>query len=241
MKTLITILLTLFFLQTAQAMDESSARINAVKKNAEFLYGEATMPTLDEAVRQAYAALKLEMQAWAAYQDSAFCQHVDTLTTARVADTIVARRATMYHVLAYVKKSDLALGTQPQSQSQPQPALRRSADTLLTDSVKQMIRQRFFRQRHQGALHRIMQAKTFFELKGIMQPMKEQGIISDYGKYASAQHPEACYLIVYDPAGNIRALLDRGKDQRTNLKTGKPDSIGNYRGCGAIWFILNEE
>ena len=239
MKTLMTSLLVLFALQTAQAMDESSAHINAVKKNAEYLYGEATMPTLEEAAKQAYASLKLEMQAWAAYQDSAFCQHVDTLTTARVADTIVARRATMYRVLAYVKKSDLALSTQPQYQ--PQPAIRRSTDTLLNDSVRQMLRQRFFRQRHQNALHRIMQAKTFFELKDIMLPMKEQGIISDYGKYASVRHPEACYLIVYDPAGNIRALLDRGKDQRTNLKTGKPDSIGNYRGCGAIWFKLSEE
>ena len=71
-----------------------------------------------------------------------------------------------------------------------------------------------------------------------MQPLKEKGEIIDYGKYATAKQPELCYLIVYDPAGNIRALLDRGGDIRKNLKTGCDDSIRNYRGCGAIWFTL---
>ena len=74
-----------------------------------------------------------------------------------------------------------------------------------------------------------------------MQPLKAEGKILDYGKYATAKAPELCYLIVYDPAGNIRALLGKGKDKRKNLKTGKDDNIGNYRGCGAIWFTLKED
>ena len=90
------------------------------------------------------------------------------------------------------------------------------------------------------ALLRLKKAKNFFELKEIMQPLKDKGDIIDYGKYATAEHPELCYLIVYDPAGNICALLGKGKDVRKNLKTGNDDSIKNYRGCGAIWFTLRE-
>lgn len=74
-----------------------------------------------------------------------------------------------------------------------------------------------------------------------MLPLKEKGDIIDYGKYATAQHPELCYLIVYDPAGNICALLGKGKEERQNLKTGQKDNIKNYRGCGAIWFTLRED
>ena len=75
----------------------------------------------------------------------------------------------------------------------------------------------------------------------IIYPLKENGDILDYGKYATAEHPELCYLIVYDPVGNICALLGKGTDVRKNLKTGKDDSIKNYRGCGAIWFTLRED
>ena len=78
-------------------------------------------------------------------------------------------------------------------------------------------------------------------IKVAMQPLKENGDIIDYGKFATAEHPELCYLIVYDPAGNICALLGKGEDVRPNLKTGRDDSIKNYRGCGAIWFTLKEE
>ena len=83
-------------------------------------------------------------------------------------------------------------------------------------------------------------AKSFFELKQIMEPLKEKGDILDYGKYATAKNPEQCYLIVYDPAGNIKAILDKGEEVRKNLNTGKEDSIKNYRGCGAIWFTIKE-
>ena len=71
-----------------------------------------------------------------------------------------------------------------------------------------------------------------------MEPLKENGDIIEYGKYATAEKPEECFLIVYDTAGNIRALLGKGTDSRWNLLTNKNDSTANYRGCGAIWFIL---
>lgn len=88
------------------------------------------------------------------------------------------------------------------------------------------------------AIERIKRAKTFFELKNIMEPLKQSGDIADYGKYATMKDPEKCYLIVYDVAGNILALLGKGNDERWNLTADMNDNMSNYRGCGAIWFIL---
>lgn len=82
--------------------------------------------------------------------------------------------------------------------------------------------------------------KYFFELQQKMEAMKQRGDIKDYGKYATMKHPEQCYLIVYDAAGNIRAWLGKGINTRMNLQTGEYESLMNYRGCGAIWFIMNE-
>ena len=93
----------------------------------------------------------------------------------------------------------------------------------------------------EGVIEQVKKAKTFFELKSIMEPLKQSGNIVDYGKYATMKDPEKCYLIVYDVAGNVLALLGKGNDERWNLTTDMNDNMSNYRGCGAIWFILKEQ
>lgn len=112
-------------------------------------------------------------------------------------------------------------------------------DTIANKDIRTVLRNSFWGKKG-GVIEQIKKAKNFFELKQIMEPLKEKGDIKAYGKYATAEKPEECYLVVYDPAGNIKALLGKGDKVRQNLKTGKDDSIKNYRGCGAIWFTINE-
>lgn len=92
--------------------------------------------------------------------------------------------------------------------------------------------------RHRKELEKILAAKDFFDLEGIMMPMKKNGIISEMGRYVSGTDISDCYLVVFDTDGNIRALLSPGTDNRTNIATGKSDSTSNYKNCGAIWFKM---
>ena len=89
-------------------------------------------------------------------------------------------------------------------------------------------------------LDKIIAVTSFFQLKEVMEPMYEQGIIKSYGKYNTMSEPSDCYLVIYDPDGDIRAVLGKGIKERKNLSTGLPDSEHNYSGCGAIWFQLND-
>lgn len=111
-------------------------------------------------------------------------------------------------------------------------------DSVINGDIINILKQNYLG-RKGGVIEQIKKARNFFELKKIMEPMKERGEIT-YGKYATAEKPEECYLIVYDPAGNIKALLGKGEKVRQNLKTGKNDGIQNYRGCGAIWFKITD-
>lgn len=115
-----------------------------------------------------------------------------------------------------------------------------SKEPVANPKIRSLLKNNFLG-RKGGVLEQIKKARNFFELKQIMEPLKQKGDILDYGKYATAESPEDCYLIVYDPAGNIKALLDKGDKVRQNLNTGKEDSIKNYRGCGAIWFTIKEK
>lgn len=246
MKRIICSIFALAVVLCSQASDWRLQKINSIKKNKSFLYGEATVSSQELATTLAYEQLQNEVYAWL-QNDSITIKDINSL-----ADTVMVHIVNVYRVFAYIEKSKLkpsivdTLQVDTVSALQQTPIAKKDS-TLFTDSVRQVIHQRFFGQegrrlqRQNDALQRIKKAKNFFELKEIMQPLKEKGDIIDYGKYATAQHPELCYLIVYDPAGNIRALLGKGDDERPNLKTGRKDTIKNYRGCGAIWFTLREE
>ena len=249
MKRIICSILTFVLVLSASAGDWRLEKINSIKKNGAYLYGEATVSTLEQATTLAYEELQREVYAWL-QNDSLSVKDIN-----RLSDTVMVRIVNVYRVFAYVEKSKLKsmppvtdkTDTVPAKTPIVEKTLEKKDSTLFTDSVRQVINKRFFgkegkkKQRENDALLRLKKAKNFFELKEIMQPLKDKGDIIDYGKYATAKHPELCYLIVYDPAGNICALLGKGKDIRKNLKTGNDDSIKNYRGCGAIWFTLRED
>lgn len=249
MKRIICSILTFVLVLGASAGDWRLEKINSIKKNSAYLYGEATVSTLEQATTLAYEELQREVYAWL-QNDSLSVKDIN-----RLSDTVMVRIVNVYRVFAYVEKSKLKslppvtdkTDTVPAKTPIVEKILEKKDSTLFTDSVRQVINKRFFgkegkmKQRENDALLRLKKAKNFFELKEIMQPLKDKGDIIDYGKYATAEHPELCYLIVYDPAGNICALLGKGKDVRKNLKTGNDDSIKNYRGCGAIWFTLRED
>lgn len=133
--------------------------------------------------------------------------------------------------------------TEPKESPEPADTIKSQTpekkDTLVNKDIRTILKNSFWGKKG-GVIEQIKKAKNFFELKQIMEPLKEKGDIKAYGKYATAKKPEECYLVVYDPAGNIKALLGKGDKVRQNLKTGKDDSIKNYRGCGAIWFTINE-
>ncbi len=241
----------------AIAMDSQLERINSIKKDAAYLYSDITMPTQEEAASQAYELLQREVFAWTEEVGEQKLGSITVVDINRLADTIMARRANMYRVFAYVKKEhvlQLFRGEEikkvpggpvkeaieaPDTESTMVEDSMPQKDSVVSESVRRLLMQNYLG-RKGGVLEQIKKAKTFFELKNIIEPLKKSGDITDYGKYATTEKPEECYLIVYDPAGNIRALLGKGTETRKNLKTGKDDSIANYRGCGAIWFILNE-
>ena len=90
------------------------------------------------------------------------------------------------------------------------------------------------------ALEKILRLTTFYDLEKTIEPLRIEGKVKSYGKYATMKNPEECYLIIYDTDANIRAILGKGTDSRKNLRTGKDDTERAYKGCGAFWFILDE-
>ena len=266
MKRLLSIFILLCLVLSGSALDMRQKNINNIKKRKDFLYSDVTMKTQEDAASLAYEQIQQEILSWVAERSKKNVTSVPAAELNKVVDTIMVRRAEMYRVVAYVRKSKIANTfkdwkltldpnldvdntdieeyrdtvkvEQPLLDAQkPNPQSLSKDSVIANDSIRGLLIKNYLG-RKGGVIEQIKKARNFFELKQIMEPLKAKGDIIDYGKYASAERPEDCYLIVYDPAGNIKALLGKGDKVRPNLKTGKDDSIENYRGCGAIWFLI---
>ena len=223
MKRTLTILAFFGAALCATATVNPSEQINAIQKSPQFLYAEVTMAQQQEAASLAYKMLIVGVNEWAAGLSNRKMAPEKMEHINQYIDTITARRANLYRVFVYVEKARLlADATTEETIVQ--------ADTIHNIVIAPIT--------HYDVLEQIKQARYFFELQSIMEPLKANGSIIDYGKFSTAPNVTECYLIVYDPAGNIKALLGKGTSVRPNLKTGKNDQLNNYRGCGAIWFTL---
>ena len=267
MKKLLSILIMCCICQMVFALDKRLDEINAIKKNPNYLYAESTMKSANEALKVARNLLREEIIRWTAEElgepmDSASAHHLS-----REGDIMMMNRAGLKRVFVYINKEMVSPSYQPiatddkpeivQEETKPAPEelspkpieakpeqVEAKDSSLVDDQMKKVLVEHFSPkpQKKQGSvIQKVMKARNFFELKDVMEPLKKSGEIKDYGKYLTAKDLPECYLIVYDPAGNIIAWLDKGENTRKNLKTGKADSIANYHGCGAIWFTINEQ
>ena len=267
MKKALSIILMCCICQMVFAVNKRLDEINAIKKNPDYLYAESTMKSANEALKVARNLLREEIMRWTAEELGEPMDSVSAHRLSREGDIMMMNRADLKRVFVYLKKEMVSPTYKPEmpveeseyapveakpvpEEPKPQPVevkpeqVVAKDSSLVDDKMKQVLVEHFApkpQKKPGSVIQKVMKARNFFELKDVMEPLKKSGEIIDYGKYLTAKNLPECYLIVYDPAGNIIAWLDKGENTRKNLKTGKADSIGNYHGCGAIWFTINEQ
>lgn len=253
----------------AHADSGNLEKINKIKKNHSYVYGEATMTDKPAALQAAMDILEANILEWVTERSKADVEKIVATDIRHLVDTIFLRRVNMVRAFVYVKKSklipvfsksglaiidpnadaDAPVVSDVQGETRvipsaadghdrptaPEPAEAAEESAAAPNPVS-AASSGVANSKQLEALRQIQSLRSFFDLEKVMKPLKQQGVIADYGKYQTLKNPAEAYLIIYDPAGNIRAVLGQGTDTRPNLKTHADDSLKNYRGCGAIWF-----
>ena len=239
--------------------------VNRIKRDAAYLYGEATLDNREAALKLAYELLESEIKNWA-IQKSPKASSVLVSKIYEYADTIILPRRNMIRAFVFVKKSNLKtikgktmtvevlqpkdepkeevkvevkeepkvetkVEPKPETKVEPKPETKVEPKPVVVEKPKTVADE---------VLERLLPLTKFQDLQSVMTPLKNDGKILDMGKYATMKDAASCYLIVYDREGNIKAFLDKGTNERRNLKTGADDSEKNYHGCGALWFTVKE-
>ena len=229
MKKTILIIFNICTSIVMMAQNDCVSKINNIKIDSTFLYGEATLKTRESASALAKDILNNNIKEWIEAETKSPCLIIPTSLTDNL-DSIVTKRANMIRVFKYVRKADLL-------QSLHRAGINMGNVKHMPDTIPI-----FDQTLHNGQsiLNQLITIKSFYQLRGVIEPLHAKGFIKNYGKYNTMTEPNNCYLIIYDSDGEIRAVLDKGESSRKNLSTGKEDSEHNYSGCGAIWFQLNK-
>ena len=221
MRILLSITLCLLALTAAQAgpTDDVKKEINKIKKSSQYIYAESTAPTEEDA--RAYAEERLfdEVNKWVSTQKKMKGSANLVVNNRKELWTTLSmpRGTNMYRYFIYVKKKDiiptdnavvLANESRPAVEEKLQPVLPEAVNLLagITD---------------------------YYAMAEKVKQLKAEGKIEDYGRYASLDDPDECYLIIYNREGKVVAILTPGPE-RLNVKTNQPDGVANYSGCGAI-------
>ena len=245
--------ISLLFIAVTMMAQTSMSEINRIKRDAEYLYGEATMNDKQAALQLAYELLETEIKNWAAAKNS----KITSVTASKifeVADTIILSRRNMIRAFVYVSTKNLKAQkgktlTIEINKSEPisKPVLEKKEETVVQANpvtpatvIKEEPKKVVPTKPKNDALEKLLKLTSFYDLEKTIEPLRIEGKIKSYGKYATMKNPEECYLIIYDTDANIRAILGKGTDSRKNLRTGKDDTERAYKGCGAFWFILDE-
>lgn len=221
MRILLSITLCLLSLTAAQAgpVDDVKKEINKIKKSSQYIYAESTAPTEEDA--RAYAEERLfdEVNKWVSTQKKMKGSANLVVNNRKELWTTLSmpRGTNMYRYFIYVKKKDIIpTDNAVVIANESRPAVEEKLQPVLPEAV-----------------NLLAGITDYYAMAEKVKQLKAEGKIEDYGRYASLDDPDECYLIIYNREGKVVAILTPGPE-RLNVKTNQPDGVANYSGCGAI-------
>ena len=215
----------------AQNSEEAKKTINSIKKNSQYIYAEATAATQQDAKDLAEEILYEEINSYVASKKKMRINPKIVINNRKeLVSSLALPRGNMFRSFIYVKKSDvLAVENSEMIGNKTSNGETAAATTTPVVSTVTPV--------YADEVKQVMACSTFDEVKNLMTKFKSEGKIRHFCGYASLEDPDPYYLAIYNRQYQIVAVLTPGPN-RTNTKTGEEDKVTNYKGCGAVGFVL---
>lgn len=242
---------------------DSQQQINRIKMDTLYLYSTGTSSiSAEDATQNSRELLALEIEMWLKQVVKADKQAINgyVIKANEHLAEIPVQRGNLYRSFSYVRKADilpysdkseLLLVELPESVQLSQTANDNDGkapeedinasqnDSAIQESEKEVVKTNEPEKPVLSAdEERILAVKNFDGINAFLAQLDKEGRVKDKGKYSSLPDNRDCYIFIYDKEGNVPACLKQTRTGQVNLKLGLQDNVRNYKGCGAIWFIL---
>lgn len=210
---------------------QQKKEINAIKKSSDYIYGEATLESRQAAIDLAKDILHQNINQWVESQKKfAGANKVVTKNSNYSVEDVTLPRGSWYRAFMYVKKSDIIPVDNVEVMDAPvrgasQETARESGVAEVPSAESMGLSEELLRE--------FLKPANTGQLAVMLKEQKAKGTIQEYNKLSAIQAPDQYVMFVFSREGNIVAVLSAGVERR-NLKTGKADSLDNYKGNGAI-------
>lgn len=207
----------------SQNVDDIKKQIATVKKRPNvYLYGEATAATQEEAISLAEGILYDEITQWADGERK--LKNASNLLVNNkkgLFTTLTTPRGNMFRGFVFVKKSDIS-----------------EAGNVDIIEKRQVVKEKPVQEYVYPQLVReVAGLTTYSQLDARLKQARQKGEISDYASTTFPESPQDYFFVVYNQSGQIVAVLSDGEN-KTNIRTGEPDSLKNYKGKKAVGFKM---
>lgn len=240
-------------LLNAQTPHEIESKMDEIKLDANYVYGEDFNDDKDIAFQNALTELTTYANELRAEKGKGVLNSSDLLT---VVKELKYQRGNRYTVLVYLPLSQM-LGITSKSHSdivaQSVPSQPSQSSVPSQQKIEQGQKYTFVPNRQPETTHPaniqtllpddIMQTlcsqDNWMEIKGFLTAYKGEGRISSVGNVLSyAEVPDDAYAILMDDLGGILSILSpKNSENRINYRTNQTDSETNHRNCKFIvWY-----
>ena len=136
-------------------------------------------------------------------------------------------RGNMFRSFIYVKKTDIL------------PVENADVINSNRNSVESKIEELPPSQDLPSVVKEVSECTKYIDMINLLKDKQKNEEVTHFARYSQLENSDIYYLAIYNRNGDVVAVLTSGKD-RINVRTGKPDSVTNYSGHGAIGFRIKE-
>lgn len=224
---------------------DEARQIAKIKSDTSYLYAEATMKDLSEAVLAAKSILEVQVSDWVKLK---YPQEEIDVCIAKAKEhcfEVHTQRGNYQRALVYIKKTDImpvidrneivvfqVSEVNAQSVTDNQLDEERALNSSISESAQEV--SIIPPSISDGEAH-MASLKNFYELEPYITDLQQKGIVKAFGKYKDMPRNTDCYLFIYNRKGDVVAVLRHENGIDYNLRTLQTDQINNYKECGAIW------
>lgn len=211
----------------AQDYEAQKKEINQVKKSPDkYLYVEIIDSLESLALSKAQHALQDDIDDYAKAQKNLKNASKIIARNVKTQSITMPRGNNCYRAFAYVKKTDIIPADNVMVNDNA-PAVKKSAATPV--SIKDG-----------DTIARLTALQKVSDIIPTLQQLKAEGRIAGYAKIKELKGEASDYvLLVCSREGKVEAVLSQGT-QRTNLRTGQPDDMYNYKGRAFLCVKVNQ-
>lgn len=217
-------------------------QINEIKKSGDYVYAEATMLEQEQAEDAAMTLLHFNIENW--MKSSEMSLKVNDVSLLAYTKIINARRGDQHRVFVYINKSDLTQENVHVSKNKEVKNVKDIFNVVdLTECTVVVEGSENIGDDSQSYLLNevekdMLRIRRFEEIKSFIENLKTKECLNRYGKYATLPKNGKFHMFIYSQTGDVVACLLKTDNEYYNLNKLMPDSIGNYKRCGSIWFEI---